>query len=259
MNQRNNILQELNELGSTLGNVTPQNIYVVPDGYFEELANHLLNRVKAIEANDPGVELSYLSPLLNSVSKTNPYTVPNGYFEELGERLQFIKEDYQDAKDELAAISPLLSSLNKQNVYSLPSGYFDTLDTKTNTESVEETPKPKVVPILSRQWFRYAAAAILVGVVASSALIFEAKRASVDPNKNPDEWVAKNIKKVSTDKLDDFIKLADEETSSADDVNNKDEKTEIKDLMKDVPENQIQDFLNETSALPNGDNSSHMN
>lgn len=255
MIQRNNILQELNDLGSTLGNVTPQNIYEVPDGYFEGLADQVLSRIKAFEANDPRIELSYLSPFVNSISRTIPYSVPDGYFEELEERLHFIKEDYQTAEEELSAISPLLSSLNKQTPYSLPTGYFDTLEVKTGIEEFEK-PRAKVIPVLSRQWFRYAAAAVLVGIVASSALIFEAKKVSVDPNKNPDEWVAKNVKKVSTDKLDDFIKLTDEETSSGDDINNKDEKTEIKDLMKDVPENQIQDFLNETSALANTDNSS---
>jgi tripartite-type tricarboxylate transporter receptor subunit TctC len=88
-------------------------------------------------------------------------------------------------------------------------------------------------------------------------LLFE-HRPGIDPDKNPDEWIAKNVKKVSSDKLDDFIRLADEESTSKGITTDKDEKpNEIKDLLKDVPENQIQEFINETAAL--GDDNSIMN
>ena len=47
MAQNSNILQELHELESTLANMAPQNTYSVPEGYFEELANLVLNRIRA--------------------------------------------------------------------------------------------------------------------------------------------------------------------------------------------------------------------
>ncbi|HYM94366.1 MAG TPA: hypothetical protein VET23_09530 [Chitinophagaceae bacterium] len=258
MPQKHNILQELNDLGSTLGNIAPQNIYLVPDGYFEELANQVLNRVKNLHKENAQDELVYLSPLLSSLSIKNPYSVPEGYFESLEERLSTVHENknYQSPQEELAAISPLLSRLNKQGPYNLPQGYFETLEEMLGSR-LDKKPERKVVSIVNRSWFRYAAAAVLVGAVAVGGFLFEGKKSSIDPNKNPDEWVAKNVKKVSTDKLDDFIKLADEESSAKEVSAAKDEKSDdIKDLMKDVPENQIQEFLNETSAIGSGDNAS---
>jgi hypothetical protein len=95
------------------------------------------------------------------------------------------------------------------------------------------------------------------GGIALGGLLFWNKK-SVDPAKNPDEWVAKNVKKVNTAQLDDFIKLADQESATKESFVNKNEKPdEIKELMKDVPENQIQELLNETAALDeSGDNTS---
>ncbi|MFI5133319.1 MAG: hypothetical protein ACHQEB_03230 [Chitinophagales bacterium] len=251
MTQRANILQELNEIGSTVINVTPENVYLIPAGYFENFADQVLNRIKAIEATNAKDELVYLSAVLSNISKETPYSVPAGYFDSSEERImQGIREseDYRTPKEELETISPLLSGLNKQMPYCVPQGYFENLNTEIGTK--QET---KIISITNRRWFRYAAAAMVVGVIALGGLLFFNKK-SVDPNKSPDEWVAKNVKKVGTDKIDDFIKLVDEESATKGLVANKDEKPdEIKDLMKDVPESQIKEFLNETAALGNND------
>ena len=89
--------------------------------------------------------------------------------------------------------------------------------------------------------------------------IFKSKQ--VDPNKNPQAWIEKNVdKKVSKNNLDEFVKLAEGEsinvTSEKDDV----KLAEIKELMKDVPEKEIEDFLNDAIALEsNGDTDGSMN
>ena len=85
MTNRNTILNELADLGNVLANHDPQNIYVVPADYFEGLADQILNRIKALEANDAKEELSYLSPFLSNVSKEMPYSVPTGFFQNLRE------------------------------------------------------------------------------------------------------------------------------------------------------------------------------
>lgn len=305
MTQNDNILKELTELGSSLAKVTPQNIYTVPAGYFEGLADVMLNRIKALEANDTSDALSYLSPVLNTFSKQMPYNVPSGYFEGLADMIlnrvktlnlnnasgefeyvspvlnnvskqmpysvpsgyfeglenklmQVIREssDYQTPKEELESISPLLSGLKKQIPYSVPNGYFDNLhqEAKVNKSAA------KIVSIGSRKWFRYAAAAVVTGIIAVSSFIYF-NRNSVDPNKNPDGWVAKNMKKVSADKIDEFIKLADDETSLKESVasSNTDRLDEVKELVKDIPEKEIQDFLNETEVLNESDNDIFLN
>ncbi len=42
MTNRNTILKELEELESVLASHDPQNIYAVPAGYFEDLADQIL-------------------------------------------------------------------------------------------------------------------------------------------------------------------------------------------------------------------------
>src|SRR5215207_7024797 len=111
MTTRNTILNELKDLGSSLGSYSPQNIYTVPNGYFEGFPTQILNRVKALEAADANEELEYLSPLLSNVSKKMPYSVPAGFFQNLSDDMvQQMSEhaDHQTSEEELESLSPLL-------------------------------------------------------------------------------------------------------------------------------------------------------
>ena len=213
MTNRNTILNELKDLGSTLGNYSPQNIYTVPNGYFEGLPTQILNRIKAMEASDAREELKYLSPFLSNISKEMPYAVPAGFFQNLSDGvLQKISEhpDHQIIEKEIETLSPLLSSLKNKNPYSVPAGYFENLETGIKKKEI------KVISITRRRWYRLAVAAVIIGVVAIGGLLF-IKSNQVDPNKNPDKWISKNInKKVSGEKIDEFVRLAEEETLIAD-------------------------------------------
>ena len=256
MTTRNTILNELKDLESSLGSYSPQNIYAVPAGYFEGLADQILNRIKALEANNAKEELSYLSPFLSNVSKELPYSVPAGFFQDLSEDvLKKINEheDHQTSEEEIEALSPLLSSLKNKNPYSTPAGYFEKFETGI------EKKETKVISITKRRWYRLAVAAVIIGIVAISGLtIFKSKQ--VDPNKNPQAWIEKNVdKKVSKNKLDEFVKLAEGEsinvTYEKDDV----KLAEIKELMKDVPEKEIVDFLNDAVALESNSDTDGLN
>jgi len=244
MTKRSDILNELKELGSKLP-VTPlENIYTVPGGYFEGFASQVLARIKAIEAADANEELSHLSPYLKSLSKENPYKVPAGYFEGLGEKMMSaVREsaDYQTTDEELESLFPLLSSLKDVNPYSVPQEYFENLSAPVVKES-------KVISITGRKWFRMAAAAMVIGMVALSGLLI-IKNNRIDPNKNSHAWVEKSMKKISTDKIEEFIKLAETEKpyEATASVNGKAD--DVKELIKDIPENEIQDFLKDTEPL----------
>ena len=248
MTNRNTILNELNDLESALGNYSPQNIYTVPNGYFEGLPTQILNRIRALEATDAKEELEYLSPLLSNVSKETPYAVPAGFFQNLSEAiLQKVANhaDHQTSEEEIETLSPLLSSLKNKNPYSVPAGYFE------NIEPGIEKKDTKVISIRRRRWYRLAVAAVIIGVVAIGGLLF-IKTDQVDPNKNPDKWISKNVK-VTEKKIDEFVKLAGEERLNAADENDEAKQAEIRELMKDVPEKEIQDFLNDAIALSSND------
>lgn len=244
MIQNNNILQELRELESSLAGSAAQNIYSVPNGYFEGLVSQVLNRIKAMEAANAVEELGYLSPMLSNISKQLPYTVPAGYFEglEINDVIQK-SNDYQTATAELETLSPLLSGLKKEVPYSVPQGYFENLAAGVNTQ--ENKTETKVVSISSRRWFRYAAAAVITGVIVMAGLmIFDKDK--VDPATNSHVWVEKNLKKVSTEKIEEFIQLTDEDKLVA---STEAKIQDVKELVKDVPENEIQSLLNDAQFL----------
>jgi hypothetical protein len=250
MTNRNIILNELKQLGSSLGNHGPQNTYTVPYGYFEGLPTQILNRIRAWEATYAKDELEYLSPFLSNASKEMPYSVPAGFFQNLSDAiLQKINKhaDYQTFEEEIETLSPLLSSLKNKNPYSVPAGYFG------NLKSGVDKKESKVISITKRRWYRLAVAAAIIGVVTIGGLLF-IKSAQVDPNKNPEKWISNNVnKKVSEEKIDEFVKLAEDEALNAVDENDESKQAEIRELMKDVPEKEIQDFLNDAIVSNSND------
>lgn len=253
MTNRNTILNELKDLESFLGNYNPQNIYAVPNGYFEGLPTQILNRIKALEAANAKDELKYLSPLLSNVSKKAPYSVPAGFFQNLSQDvLKKISEheDYQTSEEEIGSLSPLLSSLKNKNPYSVPTGYFEKIETGVvRKDSFEEKKETKVISITKRRWYRLAVAAVIIGIVVIGGLLF-IKSGQVNPVDNPHAWIEKNVKKVNKDKIDEFVSLAnDDSNEKADNESDAAKKAEIKELMKDVPEKDIEEFLNDAVAL----------
>ena len=244
---RKDIIQELNDLGSDLANTTPGNIYSIPEGYFEGFAQQLLGRIKTEEKG-----LEFLSLL----SKENPYQVPVGYFENLPENIiEGIRRhaDYQTSREELESISPLLNSLNKKPVFSVPDDYFANFEVAPGKKT-----EAKVVSLASRKWIRYAAAAVITGIIALSTFSILNKK-KIDPNKNPEGWVARNMKKVSPEVINEFVKLADEELPLKESTATTNKTDDIKELMKDVSVNEIDKFLNETSSPDENENNSLMN
>lgn len=243
-------MNELTGLGSILAQISPQHLYKVPDGYFEGLANQTMNRIKALEAAGANEELEILSPLLSGISKENLFEVPAGYFENLSEKLmQGIRDhaDYLTSDEEIASLSPLLSNISRKSPYDIPAGYFENLNTV-----IENKKEAKVISITSLNWYRVAVAAVIFGVVAIGALFFMNPK-QIDPNKNPQAWVKKNVNKnVSQQQLDDFVALAKGNENNKN-LSDNIKTDEMKELMKGVSEKEIQDFLNDAVALESGD------
>lgn len=249
MTQNGNILQELVELKSSLANVAPQNTYSVPAGYFDGLAAQVLNRIKAMEALTAVEELDYLSPLLNTISRQMPYAVPEGYFENFSDQaMQLIPEDKAllTTKEELESLSPLLSGLKKEMPYTVPAGYFENLAERTTTH--ENKPETKIISLISRKWFRYAAAAVFVGIIALAGFVYFSNKSAKDqPFAKFEKKLNKEIKKTSDQDLNEFIQqFSDAGLNGEEKVYNNPD-TEVKELLKDVPETALKEFLEETS------------
>jgi hypothetical protein len=231
------IIQELSDLGSNLPGNIPTNIYSVPTGYFEGFPEQILGLVKANEG------LTWLS----SLAKEVPFNVPDGYFDELDEKIMEIirrHPDHQTSKEELASVSPLLSSISKRPVYSVPRGYFENF--KPGVE--EET---KVVSITGRKWLRYAAAAIIVGVILMTGFIAFNNSNKDSAGKTLAKF-EKEVKKIndvkSTDTLIDFMNTGLNEKELA--SNQKSIKTDdVQQLLKDVSIDELKDFNEESKDI----------
>jgi hypothetical protein len=232
------IIQELSDLASNLpGNIS--NIYSVPPGYFEGFSGQVLGLIKTNE------RLNWLS----SLPKEVPFNVPAEYFNELDEKIMEIirrHPDYQTSHEELEAVSPFLSSIGKRPVYSVPKGYFENFK-----PGVEEKKETKVVSITGRKWLRYAAAAVIVGVILMAGLIQFNNRNRDSAGKTLAKF-EKEVKKIndvkSTENLIDFMDsgLNEKELASSP----KSIKTDdVQQLLKDIPIDELKDFNEESKAI----------
>lgn len=117
MENRIDILNELKELSTVLAAIEKTNVFTVPEGYFEylstdilmgiknglatpsffkadtdipvgyfdSLADSILNKIKAQDVEDAAAEIRALSPMLYSIQNENVFEVPKGYFKNLPE------------------------------------------------------------------------------------------------------------------------------------------------------------------------------
>jgi hypothetical protein len=230
------IIQELNNLGSSLATATPENVYTVPRGYFDAFAGHVQSLI-----------------WLSSLPKENPYTVAEGYFEGLADKIMDgIRNhpDYRTSKEELATISPLLESLNKRPVYSIPQGYFENFKVATTPEQKTDS---RVVSLPQRRWFRYAAAAVLTGIIALAGLmVYNNNRPPNSAGTAPLAKFEKEVKKIedvkSTDKLIEFMDAglnekelaSNHKTSATDDVQR---------LLNDVSTDELKEFSEQSKDI----------
>jgi len=228
------IIQELSDLGSNLGNIS-KNIYSVPPGYFDGFSEQLLGFIKASET-------------LSSLPKEMPFNVPAGYFDQLDEKIMEIirrHPDYQTSQEELESISPLLSSISKRPVYSVPGGYFENF-----TPGVDEK-RTRVVSITARKWFRYAVAAVIAGVILMAGLI-AFNNDHKDPASKTLAKFEKEVKKIndvkSTENLIDFMDAGLNEKEMA--RNNTGVKIDdVQLLLKDVSMDELKDFGEESKDI----------
>jgi len=234
------IIQELNDLGSSLNNMASRNVYSVPQGYFEGFADHILSLIKDNES------LAWLS----SLPKETPYQLPAGYFDGLEERIMdSIRNhpDYRTSNEELESISPFLNSLSKRPVYAVPEGYFENFNvakkqTKSNT---------KLFSITSHKWFKYAAAAIVIGAIALTG-IFVYNNNHKDAAGKTLANFEKEVKKIDdvkkTDSLIDFMDAGLNQRELA--SNHKLVKTDdVQQLLQDVSTDELKDFNDQSKDI----------
>src|SRR6476620_2120758 len=83
MNRRKEIPDELKNIAPSLAGIDFQQPYKVPAGYFEDLPEQIMLRIRLEDAGSPQEELEIISPFLGGLSKKMPFSTPEGYFDTL--------------------------------------------------------------------------------------------------------------------------------------------------------------------------------
>ena len=161
MENRIDILNELKELSSAIAAIKKVNVFSVPDGYFDFLSGDIMMGIAA----ERGVDIH--------ASATNAADIPTGYFNTLADAvLQKIKVlENEDAATEIRTLSPMLYSIQNENVFEVPEGYFEYLPA-TILDKVKPQAKVVAMKRRSNNFFKYAVAAALTGVMALSVVKF---------------------------------------------------------------------------------------
>jgi hypothetical protein len=246
MNSRPTIQQELKDLSSFLPHDIEQPVFTVPNGYFENFAASVWQKLRSQQLQTPHDELTELSAMLAAIPKKNPYTVPENYFSGFAPIVPSLVKEEDELPEALLATS-------RQMPNTVPAGYFDGL---ADTVLAKVTkPTAKVVSFNKSRFMRMAAAAVVIGIVAISSIVyFNTNEQTIDPNQQSGEWVAKSLQNVSNQALDEFIMTTDigYQASNTQNGNTND----VKHMLEGVSTSELDAFL---EAIPAGNEETLIN
>ncbi|MEO7766237.1 MAG: hypothetical protein ABIS01_02385 [Ferruginibacter sp.] len=156
-----NILICLQEQYSLLIEQVTKHPADVPEGYFNNLAGAILDKIKAGETAE--AEIRTLSPLLYSLQNKNVFAVPYGYFESVQTYL-FDRITNHIQREELKEISPLLYLIKDKQVFAVAEDYFTNLP--GDILKKVQIPTGRIVSMPGRRLLKYAVAAMLTAALS---------------------------------------------------------------------------------------------
>lgn len=257
-----NILNELKELNSTvLINAERKNLYAYPDGYFYELSANIVRQIwfqslpflnpysvpEGYFENLPEIILDKLAVKSNyshAVTKTL-YNVPHGYFNNLaGNILQKIKSKNNTVQEELEEIAPLLSTIPKTNVFTVPARYFETL-APVQTKLSEQPVKVISIGTKARRWIAYAAAACIAAFMFGGGYYYMQGKAPANTSAIHTEIAGVNIEQaisqLSDSDIDDYLNNDNSDVYTNQNFDNQD--LNIKTLIENMSDEEIDNYL----------------
>lgn len=242
-------MNELREISPTVAQAGFNLPYHVPQGYFEGLAQSILQRIKdegwTKDDRTSGEELLELSPLLAGLSKKMPFSVPEGYFGELSDNVVGGVKAIDFVNEEVESISPMMQELRTINVYEAPQGYFENLASNVLDKVRERQPAKVVSMNAGRRFMRYAAAAIITGALAIGGWFYFNNSGTVK-----DQQLAT----TAMEKISDDSKVSDEEMANYLETetlpialniaaNAEINEADIREMLSEATEDELQQFI----------------
>ncbi|OQP66793.1 hypothetical protein A3860_00005, partial [Niastella vici] len=232
------------------------NPYEVPQGYFDNLPAAILKRVKATAADNASEELEILSPVLSQLGKKMPFSTPAGYFSELSENAVAGAQAIDFVNGALENLSPVMNSLKEIQVYEVPAGYFEQLPGQVLQAAKAQQPAKVVSMSFTRRVIRYAAAAVVAGLVVTAGWLYFG-HTGVKPGGDEKTVVAAaDLDSISDDMLEKYLEnqtAAPAETAIAAATPAVEElgANNMKDMLADVTDADLQQYLEKYSSEKN--------
>jgi hypothetical protein len=245
----NNQQEELPKIFERLSKTVP---FEVPTGYFESVADQVLSAIKLGEED-------ILPPLLKDAKTATPFDIPQGYFNTLSDHIiSRIKNGEENV------LPQIFTGLSNKAPFEVPLGYFDNLSNQILAK-IKNTSEAKVVKMSVRfRVLKYAAAAIITGVLALGIYKFTgntvnqagAGTAALDPSILKGKAMSDKVFTESMDNLSEeaIVKYLEKNGSDADVsalTSNMENITlpQQEDYLLD--ENTLDDFLNDIKSNSN--------
>jgi len=222
----------------------------IPEGYFDQLASSILDKIKNEQTAQE--ETASLSPLLSGLQHHQVFEVPKGYFEQLTIDIKSIENNSSDESEEL---SPVLKSLQRVNVFEVPAGYFENF-----SKSILKKAKASSARIINFQlrnsFLKYAAAAIITGVIAMFTLRYLQPTQSVNTITTPLAILDESIEKGKTMNDQQFEETLQKLTPTdiAKYLENNGDITDVATLRNNIDENNLpneDDYILDEKTLDN--------
>lgn len=295
MENRTDILNELQEISPVVANISNNNVYQTPFGYFETLSDLIMNRINNAENIDAENEFSFINklnkqgsftapegffesfadkmmsrikaeektiavsddeailfPLLYSINKEMPFAVPQNYFNQLSENIVSGSKAVEFINETSEELSPFMISLKNKNVYQTPAEYFENFSDSV-INKINEPQQAKVISFNNKKsWLKYAAAAVVIGVIGTSSILFFNKQHASSTNSDPVQSLAKLSDQEMVNYLENQstpVVFSDSSSAVASmDLNNE---NEDKDLLSDVPDDELQQYADQDVTSKN--------
>jgi hypothetical protein len=146
-----------------------------------------------------------------------------------------------DVFRETELVAPLLNTITKNPVYNIPNSYFN------NTVAAVLTEKKKPEPGIKKLgWFRYAAAAVIIPVIAFAVYTLTERDAR---ESGFDAEAESAVKNLSREEIVNFLKTNTFYGNTSTPAKNTSVINEIRSSLEEISDKEIQQFLKE-SGLP---------
>ncbi len=194
--KRNDIIQkELTEISPVIAAISPVNLFTVPDGYFNSFPGECLTLIQ-------------LSPSFGQISNSQQ-TTPEGYFDNLANDI-LLKIKYSDSE------LPIFGKLN--HPFKVSSEYFETL-----SSHLLQRVQPAKVVSMKRNFFRYAAAAVITGILGLSLFNLADNKDTSEPailsyaqtTIVKDDAIDKALESIKDEEIVDYLSTRGQDVNTA--------------------------------------------